>query len=417
MAPFDQSTRAATQVKITAAYCEAHPFTDFKALPLRTRSPASVAPSGCGIRGLYSDGASSPARRSRSVQTGGSSIIRFNVPGAITASTCNSDELFNDCGTLGFAINASGIIAGYYLNSNAVPTAYIRTAGGQYTSFQAPGAGIGPNLQQGTTPYEITDGGAIGGEYEDGKYVYHGFVRYARGSYLTYEAPWASQIPNDTVDQGTFTDAINSSVDTAGFYYNAQGYYHGFIRYSNGSFVQVIPSGSVISYVCEGDCLNNSGTSAGNYAGPGGIVRGFVRSAAGSITTIAKPGAVITVINGINNRNRVTGDYVDTSDVTWSFILGANQKRIVFQDPKASATYGNGTAALAINDAGAVAGIYADAQGVVHGFSRSQTGQFSQFDPTGSVETVPFNISASGTVTGYWYDSLGQVHGLIWRPR
>ncbi len=170
------------------------------------------------------------------------------------------------------------------------------------------------------------------------------------------------------------------------------------------------------SSICEGDCLNNEGTAAGDYTGPGGVERGFVRSASGSITTIAKPGALATVVNGINNGNRVAGDYVDSSYVTWSFILGANKKRIVFQDPKASASSGYGTAALAINDAGAVTGIYADASGVIHGFTRSQTGQFSEFDPKGSVETTPFDINAGGTVTGYWYDALGQVHGLIWRP-
>lgn len=60
----------------------------------------------------------------------------------------------------------------------------------------------------------------------------------------------------------------------------------------------------------------------------------------------------------------------------WGFILGANKRRIVFQDPKASQTYGNGTVSLAINDAGAVTGYYADAQGVIHGFYWSQTAKF-----------------------------------------
>jgi hypothetical protein len=137
----------------------------------------------------------------------------------------------------------------------------------------------------------------------------------------------------------------------------------------------------------------------------------------GSITTLAKPSAAYTLASGLNNGNRLTGFYVDTSNVTWSYILGANKKRIVFQDPKASATSGNGTEAFAINDAGAVTGIYADASGVVRGFYRSPTGQFSQFAPKGSVETVGSSVNDGGTVTGEWYDALGQVHGFIWRPQ
>lgn len=417
IAPPGESMPSAAQTEIAAAYCKTLGFIDFKILPVRVRSPENSILYGCGIRSGARAIGSSAGHRSGTTRSDASSLTVFNVPGSISASKCKSYELFNDCGTLGFAINEWGTIAGPYLDSNAVITGYLRTGGGTYTSFDAPGAGLGPYLEQGTVPYEITNRGVIAGAYEDAQYVFHGFVRYGDGSFLTYEAPWASQIPNATVGQGTFTSTIDSNGDTAGFYYDAQGLNHGFIRDSGGSFVQVIPNGSVESSVCQGDCLNNSGTAAGNYTGSGGVARGFVRSAAGSITTIAKPGAVSTTLNGINNGNRVVGDYVDSKNVTWSFILGANKKRTVFQDPMASATSGNGTAALAINDEGAVTGIYADAKGIIHGFSRSQTGRFSEFDPQGSAETIPFDINAGGTVTGYWYDALGQVHGLIWRPR
>lgn len=407
IAPLPLAIHSAQQTKITAAYCKAHPLSDFKALPARAASLENVAMSGCGIG---STSFKSPALSQRA------HVQVLNVPGAITASACNSYELFNNCGTLSYAINSPGTIVGYYLNSNAVLSAFARFPGGSYTRFQAPGAGVGSNLQQGTVPFEITNGGVIAGEYLDAQYVFHGFVRYNDGSYLTYEAPWASRIPNDAADQGTYTSTINSGGDTAGLYFDAQGVSRGFIRHRIGSFVQVIPSGSATSSVCEGDCLNNGGTAAGNYSGPGGITRGFIRSAAGSITTVAKPGSVATTLNGINNDNIVVGDYVDSRNLTWSFILGANKKRIAFQDPKSGQSSGAGTAALAINDAGDVTGIYADAGGAIHGFWRSKTGQFSEFDPKGSVETIPFDINANGTVTGYWYDAQGRSHGLIWTP-
>ncbi len=407
IASLPQAMHTAQQTKITSAYCKAHPLTDFKALPDRAASLENVAKPGCGI--------GSASFKSASLSQAAHLQV-FNVPGAITASACDSYELFNNCGTLGYAINSPGTIVGYYLNFNAVLGGFARFPGGSYTRFQAPGAGVGSNLQQGTVPFEITNGGVIAGEYLDAQYVFHGFVRHNDGSYLTYQAPWASRIPNDPVNQGTYTSTINSGGSTAGLYFDAQGLSRGFIRLSNGSFVQVIPNGSATSSVCEGDCLNNGGSAAGNYSGPGGISRGFIRSASGSITTIAKPGSVATTLNGINNDNMVVGDYVDSSNLTWSFILGANKKRIVFQDPKAGQSSGAGTVALAINDAGAVTGIYADAGGAIHAFWRSQTGRFSEFDPKGSVETIPFDINATGTVTGYWYDAQGRSHGLIWAP-
>ncbi len=201
-APVGQSAHEQSPTMIMAGYCVTHRFTDVKIRPIRAASYDNVRLSGCGMQ--------SGSRKTASLwQT--SAVRAFNVPGAITASTCKSYELFNDCGTLGFAINPWGTIVGPYLDSNAVITAFIRTAGGKYRSFQAPGAGLGMYLEQGTVPYEITNDGTIAGVYEDARYVYHGFVRHKDGSFLTYEAPWASRIPNDTVEQGTYTATLNSS--------------------------------------------------------------------------------------------------------------------------------------------------------------------------------------------------------------
>lgn len=400
--PLAQSMQAAPQTKIAGAHCTALPLTNFKTSLLGASRRNSVI-SGCGIRFSHKI-ASLPQAANLQV---------FDVPGAIKVSKCTSDELFNVCGTFANSINASATIVGNYLNSKNVNAGFIRSAGATYTSFQAPGAARSP--YQGSNPFQINDSGAITGLYIDAQNVFHGFVRRKDGSFLTYEAPWASQIGNDTVAQGTSSGAINANGDTGGIYFDAQGNEHGFIRYSHGSFVQVIPKGSTASSVCIA-CLNNSGAAAGDYTGQDGVGRGFIRSAAGAIRTIAKPGAVDTGLSGINNGNRVVGFYIDTNSVYWGFILGGNKKRIVFQAPKAGKTYGTGTVPEAINDAGAVTGLYADAQGDVHGFYRSPTGRFSEFDPKGSIYTEPYAINDNGTVTGEWYDAQGGTHGLIWTP-
>jgi hypothetical protein len=207
---------------------------------------------------------------------------------------------------------------------------------------------------------------------------------------------------------------VNARGDSAGIYFDSQGLPHGYIRDRNGSFAQIIPDGSLTSTVCI-VCLNDRGTTAGNYSSSDGITRGYIRSAAGKIRTIAEQGAVATLFSGINDANRAAGFYVDQNGVAWGLLVGGHEKKIIFQDPKASQSYGNGTQPEAINNAGAVTGLYADNQGVVHGFYRSPSGKFSEFDPDGSVFTEPFGINDGGTVTGYWFDAQGGTHGFIWR--
>jgi hypothetical protein len=331
----------------------------------------------------------------------------FDVPGAIDESNCAPSELFGNCGTFANAINAAGTIVGLYLNTDNVIASFIRTSDAKYTSFQV-GSG------EPTEAYDITNSGASVGQYFDSQSISHAFIRDKNGSFLTYDAPWASQVPNDSVPQGTAAGMLNARGDSAGIYFDAQGLNHGFIRDRNGSFAQIIPTGSITSAVCI-VCLNDRGTTAGNYSSSDGITRGYVRNAAGKIQTIAEQGAVLTQFSGINDANRLAGFYVDKNSVTWGLLTGGNNKKIIFQDPKASETYGNGTQPEAINNAGAVTGLYADSQGVVHGFYRSPNGKFSEFDPNGSVFTEPYSINDGGTVTGYWFDAQGGTHGFIWR--
>jgi hypothetical protein len=397
MTPPAQSVQTAPQSEAHGA-CKTLPLEKWKSASLGARSDGNSARSGCGIRAGH-EAAASPDARNLQV---------FDVPGAISVGSCSPYELFDDCGTFAYAINGPGTIVGPYLSSSDNITAYIRTADANYTSFEAQG-------DEATYPYDITDAGVIAGQFQDETGVYSGFVRHRDGSFLTYQAPWASQIPYDSVPQGTSTGAINARGETGGIYFDSQGSLFGFIRHRDGSFVQVIPNGAASSSVCIA-CLNDRGIAAGDYMGSDGIGRGFIRSPRGTIKTVEKRGALSTNLSGINNGNTVMGYYVDNKSALWGFIQGGGQKRIVFQDPKASETYGSGTEPEGINDTNAVTGIYADAQGTVHGFYRSPAGQFSEFDPKGSVYTEPYAINDSGTVTGYWYDAQGATHGFIWSP-
>jgi hypothetical protein len=397
MTPTAQSMQSEAQIK-NGALCKTLPLINAKAPKLDTEARRHVTDSNCSIWVSHGMGSHSHA----------GALQVFDVPGAIDPSNCAPSELFDDCGTAGNAINAAGTVVGYYLNANDVIASFVRTARSKYTTFQA-------QMNEATIAYDVTDGGTSVGQYFDAHGVSHAFIRNKGGSFVRFEAPWASQNPDASVSQGTSAGMVNAEGESAGIYFDAQGIPHGFIRHRNGSFIQIVPDGSLTSTVCI-VCLNDRGTSAGNYTTSDGITRGYVRSAAGKITTVAPPGAVATIFGGLNNRNWLTGFYVDQNSVVRGLIVSATKKQIVFQDPDASQTYGNGTQPEAINDAGEITGLYSDDQGVVHGFYRSAAGDFSEFDPPGSVFTEPFSINSGGTVTGYWYDAQGAAHGFIWKP-
>lgn len=265
------SMQSEAQTK-NGAHCKTLPLIDTKTPSIAVGRRRDLTDSGCGIRAIHEAVS----------HTSSGNIQVFDVPDAIQVKNCSPYEVFDDCGTFGIALNASGTIVGYYLNSTDAIASFIRTPDGSFTSFQA-------HNTLPTQAYDITNAGAIVGQYFDGRGVLHGFVRHKNGSLTGYEAPWASQIPDDSVGQGTSPGAINARGETGGIYFDSQGLIHGFIRQSNGSFVQVSPDSSVTSSVCL-TCINNRGNSAGDYSDSSGIGRGFMRSAAGMIKTVAKRG-------------------------------------------------------------------------------------------------------------------------------
>jgi hypothetical protein len=115
-------------------------------------------------------------------------LIEFDAPGAgtVTSPACGSA-----CGTIALANNDLGVVVGYYTDSNVVPHGFLRAPNGDIVSFEAPGAGLGHGLNQGTVAYSINDLGVIAGQFQNSSYVYQGFVRHPDGSFTTFKAPGA----------------------------------------------------------------------------------------------------------------------------------------------------------------------------------------------------------------------------------
>jgi len=71
------------------------------------------------------------------------------------------------------------------------------------------------------------------------------------------------------------------------------------------------------------------------------------------------------------------------------------------------------TQAVAISNTGEITGAYEDRHSIVHGFLRDPDGNFTSFDPSGSILTFPFSINTSGQVAGYYIDPSNVYHGFL----
>src|SRR5436309_7993775 len=97
------------------------------------------------------------------------------------------------------------------------------------TTFDAPGAGTGPG--QGTIAFAINPAGTSAGYFNDATGVFHGFLRTPDGAITTFDIPGAGTGPG----QGTFAGNINPPEAIAGRYIDASGVAHGFLRAPNGA--------------------------------------------------------------------------------------------------------------------------------------------------------------------------------------
>ena len=339
---------------------------------------------------------------------GAQQITTFDAPGAGTTS-------FQ--GTVPLAINDSGEIVGYFVDSNNVYHGFIRSADGAFTTFDAPGAGTG--YSQGTEPSGIGDEGQVVGFYYDANYTYHGFQRDVDGTIITIDAPHAGTASK----QGTDVTSINKGGESAGYFQDRNSVYHSFVRSSSGKFTvfdapkagTAPKQGTVVLY--EGG-LNSRGETCGFYFDSKGKVFPFIRKASGVIISFDPLKSKLTFCTWISDARIAVGCAL-TSDSCYGFV----------RDPAGTVTtlnvpYSNlgkaGTQPNAISSSSVITGLFGDSNNVVHGFVRSADGVFSEFDAPGAGSTpgsyqgtTPESINSPGEIAGYLVDSNQVSHGFI----
>ena len=119
----------------------------------------------------------------------------------------------------------------------------------------------------------------------------------------------------------------------------------------------------------------------------------------------------------INIWGAITGSYLDANNVLHGFVRSPAGKFTSFEAPGADTAPGdfNGTNPNAINDAGAIAGVYYDVHSVAHGFLRSPEGGMTTFDPPGSTATIPIAMNLESDIVGYYLDESSVFGGFLRR--
>jgi hypothetical protein len=352
-------------------------------------------------------------------------LIEFDPPGTGTVS---SPACAPSCGTQAFANNAEGTIVGSYTDANVVPHGFLRTPDGHIISFDAPGAGLGANLNQGTVAYSINDLGVIAGQFEDPNDVFHAFVRYPDGSFTTFDAPGAGS----TIGQGlgTLATSINSAGIVAGYYLDENSVIHGFVRHRDGAITSFdAPGAGTGPYQgteVATNGLNPEGAMVGWYYDTNDASHGFVRAPDGSITTVDVPGGGTgvqqgTLVGGINPAGATTGYTLNPGYVLQGFLRAPDGTLTMFDVPGGGTGPVQGTAAFKLNAARMITGPYIDASNVLHGYVRAPYGGFTKFDApdagTGPGQgTRPEGINQAGAITGYYIDGGNLNHGFVWYP-
>ena len=196
--------------------------------------------------------------------TGG--FTTFDAPGASSVAAFGY-------GTFPESINDAGVIAGHYTDAHETSHGFVRKSSGKITTFDAPGASSVAASGYGTFAEDINGAGAITGHFGDANGVHHGFVRSRGGEFTTFDAPGA--------DLGTLPKSINEAGTITGHFGDAKGVYHGFLRSPGGKFTTFDAPGAGTAddsgFGTYPDSINDAGAITGHYIDAQGLNHGFLR--------------------------------------------------------------------------------------------------------------------------------------------
>lgn len=289
------------------------------------------------------------------------------APGAGTASAGQ--------GTFPLTINARGVVAGSYVDSNNNAHGFTWTKTGQIATYDAFGA-----KSSHTEIAGININGELVGAFIPAQPAFNGqefgFLLFKSGTYTLIQAAKGAQIAtrpvaiNDSgVIAGSYVDFSNGQHTSFGFVRDAQGRITTFSAATSNDDTDVVLA------------INNAGTVVGYYdqdvvTTGDNDQHGFLRDSAGNVTIFDPVGSMGTVPASINTGGQVAGYYTDGNGIQHAFIRNTDATFIVFSIPGATMLSGGVSAihAVSINDSGETAGQALLSNGTLVGWTRSPSG-------------------------------------------
>lgn len=222
-------------------------------------------------------------------------------------------------------------------------------------------------------------------------------------------------IPIFQVQGGSETDVfgINDSELITGSWYDANLVEHGYVGPVSSTTYTTFDDPTDPGTEPRG--INNGGyiTGLDNAEGrsPSDYIP-FERTPDGTITNVTMGGSTLNdLIQGINNKNVFTGDYINSNQV-----IGYTGSNAQYTNSfTLNGITNTGYAGRGINDKGDIVGWYYDSKGVQHGFLlRGKAAMTIDYPSKAAVSTVLEGINNRGQITGQWTDALTDIHGFIY---
>jgi probable HAF family extracellular repeat protein len=271
---------------------------------------------------------------------------------------------------------------------------------GQFITIDPPGASGALTAATG-----INDREQIVGYYLDADGTLHGFLRKKRGIFTPIDHPDAPTEPG----VGTVALDINNRGQIVGAYVDAEQTTHGFLL-DDGIFTTIDPPGASFT---EATGIDDRGQIVGPYLDAEGTVHGFLRDKGrgarrgkGVFTTIELPGALATSAEDLNNRGQIVGNYSEVGntrplDTPRAYLLDDGDFNLI------DAFGADCTLSGDINDRGEIVGSYLDAGGPALGFLRDKRAVFTTIDVPGAEQTAAVGNNNRGQIVGAYVDAGG----------
>jgi hypothetical protein len=246
-----------------------------------------------------------------------------------------------------------------------------------------------------TYPSGVTDKGTVVGGAIPLTTGEVAFTRYSDGSIRYYTAPGSA----DTAFTARNVNAISiGTYDT-----NNPPIAYGFVL--NGKvFTPIAHAGSTFTYAAG---INKWNTIVGSYMSSDTNFHGFIRQSDGSLVDLDYPGEQSTDPRGINDDGVIVGNYANTTTNTYAGF-------VYYKGKWASVNYPGtvGTTLVGISNAGVVIGTTVDGASFLY-----KNGAFKLIAIPSFSYTEVQGISPDGLITGFAFvgDDNGDQHGFTAR--